>query len=143
MKFNLYYIQETLEHVLSQMGHFYRPTGANKKRAKDFFLSFPYFFYDIRFQNELYQLIQEYPISSYYDHEEDMKDYCFYIYYKFSENHGLKSKSKHQFYETMIHQLHHGTEQYNQWKRHNIRDYIFIIVLILLCVAYYYFIIIV
>lgn len=139
MKFNLYYIQETLAHILSQLGHFYIPSSANKKRVKDFFMSFPFFFFDIRFQSELYDIIQEYPITSYYDHQEDMKDYCFYIYFKFSENHGLASKSKQAFYDDMTKQLHHGTEQWKQWKQHNIQDYLFGIVLVLICVAYYFF----
>ena len=38
---NPYYIQETLERLLSQLGLFYKPCQANKKKVKDFFLSFP------------------------------------------------------------------------------------------------------
>lgn len=139
MQFNLFFIQESLEHILAPLGYFYVPSNANKKRAKDFFESFPYFFYDIHFQNKLYEIIQSKPITSYCDSKEHIQEYCFFIYFEFSTHYGLKPKSKDEFYKKMLEQLYHGSERHKKWKQNNIQDYIFICLLIVLFSLYYFF----
>lgn len=136
---NIYFIQEMLENVLSQLGYFYVPNNANKKRAKDFFASFPFFFYDMNHQNELYSIIQAKPLTSFYDNTETMKEYCHYIYSAFSLKHGLPTKKRNEFYLNLKRQLLHGTEHHKQWKQKNIQSYLFICLFILMIILFYWF----
>jgi hypothetical protein len=139
MKLNLYFVQELLERLLSQLGFFYTPSTANKKRIKDFFVSFPFFFFSNELQNELYEIIQHKPITSYYDDAEKCQDYCYYIYSTFSIKHNLTPKTKENFYMDCERQMRFGTEQHRQWRQNNIKDYIFICLFILLFILFYFF----
>ena len=59
MKINLHFVKEYLETSLSQLAYFYVPSKANKKKVKDYFESFPFFFFDLALQNQLYAFIQK------------------------------------------------------------------------------------
>ncbi len=128
-----------LENVLSQLGYFYIPNNANKKKVKDFFASFPFFFYDMNHQNDLYKIIQEKPLTSFYDDSNSMKEYCYYIYSTFSLKYDLPIKKIDEFYTDLKRQLIHGTEHHKQWKQKNIQSYIFICLLILIIILFYWF----
>ena len=136
---NPYYIQETLERLLSQLGLFYKPCQSNKKKVKDFFLSFPFFFYHDTLQNELYDIIHNKPITSYYDSNETMMNYCFYIYESFSLKYKLNFKTKEEFYEDSKRQMSQESYRYKQWKQSNIRHYLFIALFCLLIILYVLF----
>jgi|MDTD01.3.fsa_nt_gb hypothetical protein len=135
---NMYYIQETLESFLSQCGHYYKPNKANKKKIVDLFETLPFFFYDIPVQNTLYKIIQKQPLRSFYDSNEDMKEYCYCMYEDFSKTYQLKYKPQEEFYQVMSHRLYHGTMRYKEWKKNNIHDYLFFLFLVLVLVGYIY-----
>ena len=118
---NVHYIQETLETILSQIGYFYHPTKANKKKIIDFFQSFPYFFFDTHFQNILFEIVQLYPIRSFYDSNEDMRHYCYLIYKHFMQTHNAEYKSQEEFYAHFQYVLESETHMYKKWKQKNIR----------------------
>jgi len=139
MKLNVNFIQEGLEVFLAQIGYFYEPTKANRKRIVDFFESFPFFFYNLEFQNEIYNIIKKRPIRSYYDTTENMKEFCYLIYNDFNTKYNIPIKSQEEFYANLKYQLHHETAKYKQWKKNNIHSYIFIIVIFLIVGIYYYF----
>ena len=67
--------------------YFYIPNKANKKKVKQLFESIPYFLPEDK-QNILFTIIQNHPITSYYDKTDTMKDYGYIIYkeYMQSEN---------------------------------------------------------
>ena len=138
MKLNIYFIQEWLEITLSQIGYFYEPTKANNKRIIDFFESFPFFFFNLTFQNEIYTIIKKRPITSYYDSNENMKTFCYLIYKDFNIKYNIPVKTQEEFYANLRYQLHHETSKYKQWKKNNIHTYIFILMIIALGGIYYY-----
>ena len=135
---NMYYIQETLEGFLSQVAHYYNANKANQKKIIDLFETLPFFFYDIPIQNTLYKIIQKQPLRSFYDNQENMKEFCYFIYEEFSKTYQLKYKSKEDFYKTMKYRLYHGTMRYKEWKKNNMHDYLFFLFLILILVGYYF-----
>ena len=55
---NKYYIQELLENLLSQIGWYYKGTKSNKKKIIVFFESLPFFFFNEKYQNIIYDIIK-------------------------------------------------------------------------------------
>lgn len=139
MKINKYFIQETLENMLGQLGYYYQPTKANKKRVCDFFESLPFFFFEINFQNRLYETIKTYPIKSYIDSNENMRDFCYFIYKDFSRKYQLNYKEKELFYKIINYQLHNETKKFKKWKQNNIHTYVFILILCIFLIFYIWF----
>uniref|UniRef100_A0A6C0KNZ0 Uncharacterized protein n=1 Tax=viral metagenome TaxID=1070528 RepID=A0A6C0KNZ0_9ZZZZ len=138
MRLNVHYIQETLESILSQIGYFYQPTKANKKKIIDFFQTFPYFFFDIHFQNVLYKIIQNHPIRSFYDSNNHMQDYCYLIYKDFMLTHETTYKSQEEFYAHLKYVLENETHMYKKWKQKNIHNYLFFFMIVFLIILYYF-----
>ena len=138
MKINKYFVQETIESLLSQLGYFYIPTKANKKRVCDFFQSLPFFFFDLPIQNKLYDIIHIRPLKSYIDSNEDMKEFCYYIYHDFSKIYQMNYKTSQEFYEHFKQQLYSETIKYKKWKKNNIHTYIFIVVFFVFLGIYLY-----
>lgn len=137
-KINMYYIQETLEQFLSQLGYYYQPNKPNKKKIQDLFESLPFFFYQEHIQNVLYKVIKKQPLVSFYDNNENMKYFCYFIYTEFSKIYQLKYKSQEDFYNGMKHRLYHGTMQYKEWKKNNLHDYLFFLFFLLVLFLYFY-----
>lgn len=59
--------------------YFYTPNKANKKKIKCLFQSIPYLLPEDK-QNIIFTIIQAYPIESFYDKTETMRDYGYMIY---------------------------------------------------------------
>tara|TARA_B110000003_G_C16360304_1_gene422402 strand:+ start:93 stop:533 length:441 start_codon:yes stop_codon:yes gene_type:complete len=138
MKINLHFVKEYLETSLSQLAYFYVPTKANKKKVKDYFESFPFFFFDLALQNQLYAFIQKRPIVSYYDSNENLKTFCYLIYKDFNLSYDLPIKTQEDFYKHLEFQIHSETAKYKQWKKNNIHHFLFFVLLILMGFCYYY-----
>ena len=125
MKINKYFVQETIESLLSQLGYFYIPTKANKKRVCDFFNRYRSFF-DLPIQNKLYDIIHIRPLKSYIDSNETWR-ILYYIYMTLVEY--IKWIINFtEFYEHFKQQLYSETIKYKKWKKNNIHTYIFIVV---------------
>ena len=137
-KINMYYIQETLEQFLSQLGYYYQSNKPNKKKIQDLFESLPFFFYEEHIQNVLYKVIKKQPLVSFYDNNENMKYFCYFIYTEFSKIYQLKYKSQEDFYNGMKHRLYHGTMRYKEWKKNNLHDYLFFLFFLLVLFLYFY-----
>ena len=67
--------------------YYYVPNKANKKKIKQLFESIPYFL-PAHKQDQMFKIVQKYPIATFYDKTETMKDYGYMIYrdYHIQEN---------------------------------------------------------
>ena len=67
--------------------YFYIPNKANKKKIKQLFESMPFFLPE-DMQDKIFKIIHQYPIESFYDKNETMRDYGYMIYrdYHIQEN---------------------------------------------------------
>lgn len=139
-KINLLVIQELLEHLLSQIGYYYIGNKSNQKKIIDFFNSLPFFFFNKEIQNKLFILIRDSEIKTYIDNNDDMKEYCYIIYKKFSNHLNLKVKDKTEFYSDLQQRLHNETYTYKKIKQNNLHTYIFIIMMLCFAFFYYFFI---
>ena len=134
---NKYFLSENLENILSQLGHFYIPSKSNKIIIKKFFHSFPFFFFDVYNQYILYKIIKNYQITSYIDNSDAMKQLCYNIYKDYTIQINLKPKSKYDFYNDLILNLHHEQTKIKQIKRKYIHSYIFFILIVgLICIYF-------
>ena len=59
--------------------YFYIPNKANKKKIKQLMEAMPYFLPEQK-QNVLFTIMRKYPIESFYDKTETMKDYGYMVY---------------------------------------------------------------
>ena len=135
---NKYYIQELLENLLSQIGWYYKGTKSNKKKIIVFFESLPFFFFNERYQNIIYDIIKSEKLSSYIDNNKDMKLFCYNIYLKFSYQLNLKYKSQKKFYNDFLIKVNNNTESYIKIRKvtyHNI--YFFTVIFIILSLYIY------
>ena len=139
-KINLLVIQEFLEHLLSQAGYYYIGNKSNQKKVVEFFNSLPFFFFNEEIQNKLFVLIRDSELKSYIDNNDDMKEYCYMIYKKFSNHLNLKVKDKTDFYHDLQQRLHNETYTYKKIKQNNLHTYIFIIIMLCFAFFYYFFI---
>jgi hypothetical protein len=62
--------------------YFYVPNKANKKKIKQLMEAMPYFLPEKK-QNVLFTIMRKYPIESFYDKSETMKDYGYIVYKDF------------------------------------------------------------
>jgi hypothetical protein len=139
MQINTYYSQEALEILLSQLSSFYEPSKVNKKKLKLFFETMPFFFFDPHSQNTLYVITKEKPCSSFLDSQEDMKQYCFYLYQEFSKRMNVPCKSFADFFHDFDLRCFHESEKYKQIKRNFIHTILFVILLLIFGISFYFF----
>lgn len=64
--------------------YYYTPTKYNQKKIKSLFESLPYFL-PIYQQNILYKLFLKYPIETFIDNSERMKEYGYLIYMEYNK----------------------------------------------------------
>ena len=136
---NKYFVREYLEMTLSQVGHFYKPTKANKKKVVDYFNSLPFFFLNENIQNVLYKSIAKHNIHIFVDTRSDMKDFCYNVYETFCLQHRVSPKTFSEFYENIENKLY--SEEYFSYKERqaHIHTFVFVLFVIFLVVFYYTF----
>ncbi len=139
MQINTYYSQEALEVMLSQLASFYKPSKVNKKNLKLFFATMPFFFFDLHSQNTLYMIIKDKPCSSFLDTQDNMKQYCFYLYQEFSKRMNVPCKCFTDFFSDFDLKCFHESEKYKQIKRNNMHTILFVILLIICGISFYFF----
>jgi hypothetical protein len=135
---NKYFILENLENTLAQLSYYYIPSKSNKIIVKKFFHSVPFFFFNVETQNKLYKIIQNYQITSYIDSNESMKQLCYNIYKDFSIKLNIKPKSKYDFFNDLILNLHNEENKIKKIKQKNIHSYLFFLFIIGIIIGYYF-----
>tara|TARA_Y100000816_G_C26070084_1_gene562764 strand:- start:867 stop:1310 length:444 start_codon:yes stop_codon:yes gene_type:complete len=135
---NKYFILEHLENTLSQLSYYYVPSKSNKIIVKKFFHSLPFFFFNVEIQNKLYKIIQNYQITSYIDSNQSMKQLCYNIYKDFSIQLRLKSKTKYDFFNDLMLNLHNEETKIKKIKQKNIHSYLFFLFIIGIIIGYYF-----
>ena len=135
---NKYFILEHLENTLSQLSYYYIPSKSNKIIVKKFFHSVPFFFFNVETQNKLYKIIQNYQITSYIDNTESMKQLCYNIYKDFSIKLNIKPKTKYDFFNDLILNLHNEENKIKKIKQKNIHSYLFFLFIIGIIIGYYF-----
>lgn len=136
---NKYYAQNLLEQLLSEVGHFYIGNKSNQKKIKDFFNSFPFFFLNSSFQNDLFKIIQKHNLNTYIDNNDTMKEFCYLIYKDFSNHYNLLFKTKEEFYDDLKTKLFNHSYYYKQKAQKNIHTFLFFMILIIFIGIYFYF----
>lgn len=135
---NKYFILENLENTLAQLSYYYIPSKSNKIIIKKFFHSVPFFFFNVETQNKLYKIIQNYQITSYIDSNESMKQLCYNIYKDFSIKLNIKPKTKYDFFNDLILNLHNEENKIKKIKQKNIHSYLFFLFIIGIIIGYYF-----
>ena len=69
--------------------HFYTPTKYNKKKIKTLCESLPFFLPEIE-QNKIYKLFLKYPVHTFFDSTERMREYSFLIYMEYHKEEKMK-----------------------------------------------------
>jgi len=134
---NKYFVCETLECYLSQVGHYYIGTKSNKKKILDFFHSLPFFFFNKKTQNILYKVIQKNNVSAYIDSNETMKKLCFHIYQDFCLVLNFNHKDYENFYDSIHFKMTRDNYYMKNVKQKHIHTFIFgFFLLAILCVYY-------
>ena len=59
--------------------YYYTPNKANKKKIKELFEAIPFFLPHDK-QDQMFHIIHSYPITSFYDKKETMREYGYIIY---------------------------------------------------------------
>lgn len=137
IKVNKYHVCETLESILSQMGVYYVPSKANKKKIKEFFQSMPFFFFDESTQNILYKIIEINNVSSYIDSAQSFKTLCYNIYHDFCVKYKVEYKTYHDFYYDIIFKLNNDKYYIKRVKQNNIHTFVFLATFIGVSSMYY------
>ena len=68
---------------------YYTPTKYNKKKIKTLIEALPFFLPESE-QNKIYKLFLKYPVQTFYDSTERMREYSFLIYMEYHKENQLK-----------------------------------------------------
>jgi hypothetical protein len=69
--------------------YFYTPTKYNKQKIKTLCESLPFFLPDVE-QNKIYKLFLKYPVHSFYESTQGMREYGFLIYMEYHKKEKIK-----------------------------------------------------
>lgn len=134
---NKRFVQIQAQHFLSQMGYFYVASKSNKKKAKHFFMSFPFFFYDHTTQSKMYDAIQNNNIDCNLDQKEALKKLCYQIYVDLSKSLQLYYISYDEFYVHIEDKCYEEEIQYKYFKYNNLHTYLFALFMFSISLLYY------
>ena len=97
--------------------YFYIPNKANKKKIKQLFESIPYFLPEKK-QNVLFLIIRNYPIESFYDKTETMKEYGYMIYRDYMINQKERYLEYIDYNDRFLIQLYKDKHIQRKWVKH-------------------------
>jgi hypothetical protein len=115
--------------------YFYTPTKYNKKKIKTLCESLPFFLPE-RDQNKIYKLFLKYPVHSFYDSTQRMREYGFLIYMEYHKEENKKYLDYHSYIEKLETKLYTDETSYTFTKK-RVHTILFIIVIIILIVCLY------
>jgi hypothetical protein len=135
---NKYVIQELAEKLFGQICIFYTPSKSNKKMIQKLFESIPFFFFDMKCQNMLYEIIKKHQVSNYMDKNDDLRKFCYIIYEELSKRLKIPFKTYHEFIDTTNFELYSDTIKMKKTKLNINHTYLFMATIFSLTVFYIY-----
>ena len=137
---NKFYISETLQTIFINIVHVYvNPTKAKKKKVKEFVHAIPHLFFHDDIQNKLFSLVQDNPIESYYDSQQSLERYFYYIYFEISKFMNIEPlpfelyKSKEEF------KMMNDTDVIRETKQKHIKSIAYLLIIIKILFFYFRF----
>lgn len=109
--------------------YFYTPTKYNKKKIKQMFETLPYFL-PLPEQNKLYKLFLKYPVESFYETTEKMKEYGYLIYVEYHKAEHKRYDDYPTYLSHLENKLYKEDMTYRKKRTHTIIFSIVIIILI-------------
>ena len=76
--------------------YFYTPTTYNKKKIKTLCESLPFFLPEIE-QNKIYKIFLKYPVDTFFDSTQRMREYSFLIYMEYHKEEKNKYLDYHSY----------------------------------------------
>ena len=115
--------------------YFYTPTKYNKKKIKTLCESMPFFLPDIE-QNKIYKLFLKYPVQSFYDSTQKMREYGFLIYMEYHKKENKKYLEYHSYIEKLETKMYTDETSITFTKK-RVHTILFIMVIIILIFCLY------
>ena len=113
--------------------YFYTPTKYNKKKIKTLGESLPFFLPE-KDQNKIYKLFLKYPVQSFNDSTEQMKEYGYLIYMEYHKEIKKKCLDYPTYIEKLETKLNENSDFFTKKRTHTI---LFSIVIINLIICLY------
>lgn len=111
--------------------YFYTPTKYNKKKIKTLCESLPFFLPDID-QNKIYKLFLKYPVESFYESTERMREYGYLIYMEYHKQENKKYLDYYSYIEKLESSLFKDDILYTKKRVHTIL-FIILVIMMLFC----------
>jgi hypothetical protein len=113
--------------------YYYSPTKYNKKKIKTLCESLPFFLPDHE-QNKIYKLFLKYPVQSFYDSTQRMREYGFLIYMEYHKQERKKYLDYPSYIEKIETKIYKDDMTFTKRRVHTI---LFSIVIIILFICLY------
>ena len=113
--------------------YYYTPTKYNKKKIKTLCESLPFFLPDNE-QNKIYKLFLKYPVQSFYDSTQRMREYGFLIYMEYHKQERKKYLDYPSYIEKIETKIFKDDMTFTKRRVHTI---LFSIVIIILFICLY------
>ena len=115
--------------------NFYTPTKYNKKKIKTLFESLP-FFLPLSEQNLIYKIILKYPIETFYESTDRLKEYGYLIYLEYHKEKKIKFLDYPTYLSQLQTKLYKDDMTYTKRRIHTILFSMISIVIIILIYIY-------
>lgn len=115
--------------------YFYTPTKYNKKKIITLCESLPFFLPHTE-QNKIYKLFLKYPVHSFYESTQRMREYGFLIYMEYHKEENKKYLDYPSYIEKIETKMYNDETSYTFTKK-RVHTILFIIILIILMVCLY------
>ena len=115
--------------------YYYTPTKYNKKKIKTLCESMPFFLPEIE-QNKIYKLFLKYPVQSFNDSTQRMREYGFLIYMEYHKQEKLKYLDYPSYIERIETKIYTSDTDIIFTKR-RVHTILFSIVIIILIICLY------
>lgn len=115
--------------------YFYTPTKYNKKKIKTLCESLPFFLPDIE-QNKIYKLFLKYPVHSFYESTQGMREYGFLIYMEYHKQENKKYLDYPSYIENIETKIYTDETSFTITKK-RVHTILFIILIIVMLFCLY------
>jgi hypothetical protein len=115
--------------------YFYTPTKYNKKKIKTLCESLPFFLPDVE-QNKIYKLFLKYPVHSFYESTQRMREYGFLIYMEYHKQENKKYLDYPSYIENIETKIYTDETSFTITKK-RVHTILFIILIIIMLFCLY------
>ena len=115
--------------------YFYTPTKYNKKKIKSLCESLPFFLPENE-QNKIYKLLLKYPVHSFYDSTQKMKEYGYLIYMEYHKQENKKYVDYQTYIENIESKIYTDETSFTITKK-RVHTILFIIIVIIMLFCLY------